>query len=1402
MTRPGPDRERWLAAAMTGGLPEPGLHRWQPLRVGIVNLWEYDQAEFWFADGRLVLRGGNGAGKTKVLELTTLMLLRGEIGASVLDPFGSQHRTMRFNLLPTGEDDDPRPPSDAGLGYAWAEFGRLDDDGTARFFVCGLGVSARRGSGTSAVTTWHLITRLRPGRDLKLSTAERPLDQKELKKVPGVTVPDSAARYRARVASELFGLGSDAYDNLTELLKQLRKPKLGERLNPTSLAETLRAALPPLATAEITQLADGWDNLEKLRTAVEETRSAAVRLAGFVRTGWTPWARTVVRHRADALTAATTELDRTTKDRRAAEAALTTARREADELHKDISRARTHRGDLGTELRELLDSRAFRDAVSAASRVEGLRDQLGALTDQLAGVEERHAGAADDVAKVAESEANAASAAEQAESNVVGASESVETAGRPAGLHQSAARHLPARDVPALRADLSVRRERFTRLQQLRTEFERAESTAARSADLLADRESDLNEAAEQRELARDGVETAVDTLRRQLREWNVSVVLAKADERTVESWCDLVAELTAVDPSGAPAEQRGNSPAAAIARHVEGARDTLSSRRAALVHEHRAVAAEHEQVTAELAGVLDRMERPPAPPDSWRRRDRPEPDSGLGAPFWRCVQPVDGLSMNEVDLLEATLAAAGVLDAWLGADGELIPVEGDDQADTLVRAGEMRVETNLTQVLEPTPAGAVSQTAIHAVLTSIGWHDSRPGGDAPGTWLAADGTWRCAALSGRAEVARPASHLGATARESARQREIDRLRTRLAALEQSTIAIEARIGELDDDLRRLAEESGRLPGERVVTDAVTTLRERERQAADSERKAVSARNTHRANESARDTAWADFSAYAGEHAFPLDDLARHDVALRDYHQAVDELARRKELLDLHTATLTRLRSDLAGAQRRLADIDAELHDLHGRKRKAEVRLRTAEEALTSDVHAQLDRRAELDRLVEQVDHELDELGKRLTGALVTVTRAEETLDRHEERRQSAETRRDAALSVWWEVYDAGLAQPLGLEEPERRSVESARESTRAARRELPDPGDEDRAWRLCYSKLEALRQDLLPDRDARVREPEQDGAIQRVVVLADSSAGWQAPPTAADLLADQVRAQENAFDSEQQRVLTTLLGSTFIEHLKDRLDYTARTFTDINKQLTSHPTRHGNAVQLKWEPDPTDPDAGTVVDALTQGYQQLSPARQETVRSFLARKIDTARADAAAGGSADWRKQLSTALDYRGWLKISLQYRPGSTSRWVPFDAAKHGAKSGGEKVVLLSQPLFAAAVVAYNAASGQAPRCVWLDEAMTGVDDEIKASFMGLTVNFDLDVMLTAHDEWCKYPTVPAVAVYDLARHKGLPGVDAVPYLWCGGEWSAIALPISDVRADETLTAADGLFAEVDAE
>ena len=50
-------------------LPIPTRPRWQPLRLGLVELFHYDSEEFWFRDGHLLLRGNNGTGKSKVLAL-------------------------------------------------------------------------------------------------------------------------------------------------------------------------------------------------------------------------------------------------------------------------------------------------------------------------------------------------------------------------------------------------------------------------------------------------------------------------------------------------------------------------------------------------------------------------------------------------------------------------------------------------------------------------------------------------------------------------------------------------------------------------------------------------------------------------------------------------------------------------------------------------------------------------------------------------------------------------------------------------------------------------------------------------------------------------------------------------------------------------------------------------------------------------------------------------------------------------------------------------------------------------------------------------------------------------------------------------------------------------------------
>ena len=79
--------------------------RWQASKIGFVNFWYYDEQEFPFANGRMLLRGANGSGKSVTMQSVIPLLLDGNMSPERLDPFGSRDRKMTSYLL---EEDDER----------------------------------------------------------------------------------------------------------------------------------------------------------------------------------------------------------------------------------------------------------------------------------------------------------------------------------------------------------------------------------------------------------------------------------------------------------------------------------------------------------------------------------------------------------------------------------------------------------------------------------------------------------------------------------------------------------------------------------------------------------------------------------------------------------------------------------------------------------------------------------------------------------------------------------------------------------------------------------------------------------------------------------------------------------------------------------------------------------------------------------------------------------------------------------------------------------------------------------------------------------------------------------------------------------------------------------------------
>ncbi len=122
--------------------------RWQPVRGGLINLFKYEDQIFRYENGRLLLRGDNGSGKSRVLALQLPFLLDGEISPYRVEPDRDPAKRMEWHLLMDRHE--------RRTGYTWIEFGRRDGDGVSHFLTLGCGLDARKGGG--APDRWFFIT--------------------------------------------------------------------------------------------------------------------------------------------------------------------------------------------------------------------------------------------------------------------------------------------------------------------------------------------------------------------------------------------------------------------------------------------------------------------------------------------------------------------------------------------------------------------------------------------------------------------------------------------------------------------------------------------------------------------------------------------------------------------------------------------------------------------------------------------------------------------------------------------------------------------------------------------------------------------------------------------------------------------------------------------------------------------------------------------------------------------------------------------------------------------------------------------------------------------------------------------------------------------------------------------
>jgi hypothetical protein len=1398
----------WRVAAITDELPAASRRdRWQPVRAGLVNLWEYDAAEVWYADGRMQLQGANESGKSTLMVLTTLLLLAGDYSPHNIDTLGQSDKRFRYYVEPSGWDLDRRDSSaQKNRGWAWLELGRGDE-----FFTIALFAEARRTDGMLKAQ-WcsaHGQTRVRLG--LSLKRAGLVVEPGHLADVPGFTCYQSATAYRQAIGRVLYGKDDAWLGQLIRILRVVRTPQLGHKLDLDFLTSAFRRALPPISDDEVNQLADGWEQLQRLREDRDEASQALATVTDFSHRHWRPWADAVIRAAADPVTAAASELTQITREKNIAEAAAKTLAGQLTAVEGDRRSTEEARDRTRAERDALKEQQSYQDAVAAIQNAQNLAEQ--ARTAKTAADRSR------DRARSLETAAHpAAAAVEEAQADLASAEDDVGAAAsvldaraEQAGLTPVTTDYLPARDTTRLRQAVALRRPQAHQALRLIDAYDRAMIALETAGEKACSARADAKAA---RQAARDraaDVESAVSGVAGDVSRWALGIPadVRPAAELT-EGWVGLVAGLTT-------AESPAPTLSAAIGReYLSPARRPLDDRRAALEASLKSIDHDLKEAGATLAAIEAERDPRPASPQFWVRRDRPEGAGPDGAPFWRLVETLEDAVPERLAQVEAALDAAGLLQAWVTPDGVHVP--GRDGSDTVWRAdGTSPFSSSLHTLLRPSDDCGSLAPVISALLGSVGYDDGtlRDGvGLSPSaTVVMADGRWCHGGLSGLASPVPDGPRLlGAAARALDRLRRADALRADIGELSGRKDALATEQQEVGALLTALDEASATAPHDASVISAVLAARAA---AALEQQQAEASEAATRAESAARDvvdTAAGHLSDHCAEHDLPATRTAVEEVltALADYGAQLTGLdgavilasARHKALAGAQDAL------DLAKENAATAAEDAESDRLTAAQLHAQAQ--AAERSLGKDAQQILDEVATLGKAAADSDTRLKVLADQERNLIKKAADAKATLAQVESKRADAEAERNRATARWWGCLDSGLPPLRAVAEPTARTVTTALETARAARaaispRDWPDDPHRatqrvQRRWQEMTERTSELRPELerLGGRTIRVippgeSHPDSPGAVE---VIVDTTGTASPPPKAVDRLSDMLLRLEDDYNRELTETIDELLGSTFIEHLRDRLAEAETLREEINAKLAQNPTAvSGITLRLRRAPVADEETANDVLDALERDFALLAKPVQDRIRQFLARRVTSAQEQARIASDPDWRSRLAQTLDYRRWFDLRVEYRtPQSGSRdaaeqgspasgvaggWRKLDRGNHGLLSGGAKVVTLMQPLIAALHAMYDQADG-GPRMLWLDEAFGGVDSTNKASMFRLLASCDLDWLIAGPGIIANSGEVPAAAIYEVRRApQPDPGVALELAVWAGNELTAVSTP-----------------------
>lgn len=1346
-------------------------NRWEIKKIGLLNYWWYDEEEFEFSDGRLILRGTNGSGKSVTMQSFIPLLLDGNKSPERLDPFNTRARKIEDYILGYGDDI-----KDENTSYLYMEFCKKQ---TKQYLTIGMGLRAKKNNG---VTFWGFLINdgRRIGKDFYLYKDignKIPLTKAELKNRigEGGQVVDTTNEYAMMVNNNIFGFESLAeYQEFIKLLIEIRTPKLSkDGFKPSIITEIMSNSLRGLSDEDLKAVSESIENMNKTKEQLESLQISEKALKQIM-TPYENYNKYVLYSKAKKYDDRQKKYLKTQKENSEISNNLSENKDSLKEKEEQKQRVENEIEVNEYKKQELENNEIWKQKQEQTN----MKKELEELEIEMKKNEEQEENKKQIIRRKEDEEKNSKENIEEEKANFETVNNEMEQIARKIEYDEYFFKMDEIKlnkkyDYKYFKEDI---KRYISKIEEGKKALEKENIISREYEASLQNLDMEKREKENQEEIttkSRNELQETKENFIEEMYKWEKENEILKLETE------EMGAISRKVQNYGENAE---------YGDIILSLNVPYNGKTQKLLNEKASKNALKQNKEIEIKEKKEQIEE-------WKNKKEPEPVLSdkirlnrkklkeKNVPFIEFYNAVDfksDLKDETKNRIESALNDMGILNAIIIPKEyrEKIGKIDVDFVDKYLYEKPVEFKYDLSNLLDvklPQNTNIKPETVVN-VLKSIMIEDN-----SADTYLNENGEYKIGILQGISDKDEKAKFIGFEARKEYKLNQIQKLEDEKEALENEKEIIIEEIESIDLKITKLEEEYNKFPKKDELEAAYSKLR-------------VNINKLTSINENIEKLEKIQIEKFeklkeAKEEVKVKTMNLRFNLSLEAYEESFELANELKDLIfdmeKYHTNYINEFEK-LQGITETLSDLNYDLEEILGQKVKITIKMQNLKGKIQSI--EQMLKDTDLEKQMEECQEKLNILPKEEKRLIAEIATLEAEIRKLEENAISLENR----LSSFEKQTE--LTREIFKQELDLKYVISEYEDLNKTMKNILDIYNyfdkDNRNIQNYYENLvgkyrensENLLDYNLGINDIFVKEinEKNDEMLEIEQTRRRSDISCLVNGRKINLndlkkyIEESIEETKNLVDDEDRHLFEEILIGAVGRKIRERIYFAKDWVESMNKLMKSLNTSSGLSFSLNWKPklatDESEIDTKEIVDILNSDAALLKQSDIKKVATHFRSKFAKAEKEfAEKNATIPFYSIIKEALDYRKWFEFQFMFKKsGEQSRELTNNAFYK--LSGGEKAMAMYIPLFASVCARYQSAKKDCLRIISLDEAFAGVDDNNIRDMFRILTELDLEFVINSQVLWGEYDTVPSLSICELISDVNLKVVSVMRYHWNG--------------------------------